>query len=140
MAAGGERNVETIRRLFAAVEARDAVPMFEIYDPDVVIDEAPALPYGGSYRGHAGMLRHGLGCMAAWDHLQAGDDRRLEAEFLGDGERVLVRWRLKAHAGDRSLDHPMVGDYLLRDGKVVASRMHAFDSAAVAAFLAAAGA
>lgn len=41
-------NVEVIRRLFHAVEARDIEPMYEIYSPEVVIREAASLPYGAT--------------------------------------------------------------------------------------------
>jgi hypothetical protein len=33
-------NVDVIRRLFRAVEERDVEPMFDIYDPEVVVWEA----------------------------------------------------------------------------------------------------
>ena len=129
-------NVEIVRRLFRAVEARDVGPMYEIYDPAVEIDEAPSLPYGGRFHGHRGVVEHGLRYMAAWDHLQTDEDRDLEADFVGAGDRVLVRWRQKAHAPGCALDVPVVSEYVLRDGRVVASRMHTFDSAALADFLA----
>jgi ketosteroid isomerase-like protein len=131
-----DRNVETVKRLFRAVEERDVEPMYEIYDREVEIDEAPSLPYGGRYHGHDGMVEHGLRYMAAWDHLQTDEDRDMEPEFVGAGDRVLVRWRQKAHAAQGSLNHSVVSEYLLRDGKVVETRMHTFDSAAVARVLA----
>ena len=112
-----ERNVETVMRLFRAVEKRDFEPMYEIYDTAVEVNEAHCLPYGGSYRGHEGIVEHGLRYVAAWDHLQTADDRRLGAEFVGLGDRVLVRWRQKAHAGGHSIDHPVVSDYLLGTGR-----------------------
>ena len=134
-----ESNVETVKRLFRAVEERDVEPMYEIYDPQVEVNEASSLPYGGQFRGHEGIVEHGLRYMAAWDHLQTDEDRNLEAEFVGSGDRVLVRWRQKANAAENSsLNIPVVSEYRLRDGKVVESRMHTFDSALIAAFLASA--
>jgi uncharacterized protein len=131
-----DENVEIIKRLFNAVEERDIEPMWEIYDPDVEINEAPSLPYGGYFRGHEGVARHGAGYVMAWDALQTEDDRNLEAEFIGAGDRVLVRWQQKAHARDgHALCVPVVSEYALRDGRVVESRMHTFDSAEIASFL-----
>jgi len=63
-------NVDVVRRLFQAVEARDIEPMYELYDGDVIVREAPSLPYGGEYRGHDGILQHGMGYVQAWDPLQ----------------------------------------------------------------------
>jgi ketosteroid isomerase-like protein len=132
-----ESNVETVKRLFRAVEERDVEPMYEIYYRQVEVNEASSLPYGGQFRGHEGIVEHGLRYMAAWDHLQTDEDRDLEAEFVGSRDRVLVRWRQKAHAAkNSSLNIPVVSEYRLRDGKVVESRMHTFDSALIAAFLA----
>jgi ketosteroid isomerase-like protein len=37
-------NVEVVRRLFRAVEERDIEPMYDIYAPDVVVQEASSLP------------------------------------------------------------------------------------------------
>jgi ketosteroid isomerase-like protein len=131
-----DENVKIVKRLFRAVEERDVEPMYEIYDQAVEVNEAPSLPYGGQFRGHEGVVEHGLRYLAAWDHLQTDDDRDLGAEFVGAGDRVLVRWRQKAHAPDGALDHPVVSEYRLREGKVVESRVHTFDSAALADFLA----
>lgn len=131
-------NVEIIKRLFRAVEERDIEPMWGIYDSAVEINEAPSLPYGGRFRGFEGVMEHGLGYVAAWEHLQTDEDRDLEAEFIDAGDCVLVRWRQKAHAIDgQALSVPVVSEYVLRDGKVIESRMHTFDSQALARFLAA---
>ncbi len=130
-------NIETVKRLFRAVEQRDIEPMWEIYDPAVEINEAPSLPYGGHFHGFEGVMEHGLGYLAAWEDLQTDEDRDLEAEFIGAGDRVLVRWRQKAHTTEgQALSVPVVSDYLLRGGKVIESRMHPFDSQALAGFLA----
>jgi len=129
-------SVEIIQRLFRAVEERDIEPMFEIYDPEVVIREAQSLPYGGEYRGHKGVVEHGLGYVKAWDPVQSDEDREMEAEFISAGDRVFVRWRQKAHAGDGSrLDLPAISMYRLREGRVVESAMHHLDTAALVDFL-----
>jgi ketosteroid isomerase-like protein len=140
MAGRAEDNVDVVRRLFQAVERRDLEAMWQLYDPEVRIHEAASLPYGGSFEGFEGVADHGLGYVVAWDHLQTEDDRDLEAEFFAVGERVLVRWRQKAHGADGSaLSVPVISEYQLRDRRVIESRMHSFDSAKLAAFLAAQG-
>jgi ketosteroid isomerase-like protein len=129
-------NVDVIRRLFHAVEARDIEPMYEIYSPDVVIREAPSLPYGGEYAGHAGMLEHGRGYLETWDHMQDDDDRRLDADFADAGDRVFVCWRQRAHGRDGTkVDLPVVSVYELQGSRVVRSTMHHLDTAALREFL-----
>jgi ketosteroid isomerase-like protein len=129
-------NVEVVRRLFQAVEARDITPMYEIYSPEVVIREAGSLPYGGEHVGHAGMLDHGLGFVETWDHLQDDEDRRLDAEFVDAGDRVFVSWRHRAHGRDGSkIDLPVVAVYEVREQRVVQATMHHLDTAALLDFL-----
>jgi hypothetical protein len=129
-------NVEVIRRLFHAVEARDIEPMYEIYSPEVVVREAPSLPYGGEYTGHAGILEHGIGYLETWDHLQNDEDRRMDPEFADAGERVFVCWHQRAHGRDDTpLDLPVVSIYDLQNRRVVRSTMHHLDTAALLTFL-----
>jgi uncharacterized protein len=130
------KNVEVIRRLFRAVEARDIEPMYQIYSTDVVVREAPSLPYGGEYAGHAGILEHGMGYVEAWDHLQDDEDRRMDAEFVDAGERVFVCWHQRAHGRDGTrLDLPVVSVYDLHGGQVVRSTMYHLDTATLLTFL-----
>jgi ketosteroid isomerase-like protein len=127
-----------VRRLFEAVEAREVEPMYGLYASDVVIYEAPSLPWGGEFRGHHGVLRHGLGYVRTWAPLQTAADRRLDPEFAAEGDRVVVTWRQRAHGRDGwQLDLPAVSAYALACGRIVDARMHHFDTAAILAFLAA---
>ena len=126
-----------LRSLFAAVEARDASPLAALYSPEVLIHEAPSLPYGGDFRGLEGMIRHASLFTQTWDRLQLPADRRMDPDFVARGDQVLVSWRLRAHGSDRVLDIPMVSHYRLTDARIVESRMLAFDTAAILEFLAA---
>jgi ketosteroid isomerase-like protein len=129
-------NVEIVRRLFQTVEERDLETMLELYDPKVVIRESPSLPYGGEYHGHEGVVEHGLGYLGTWDPVQRAGDETLEPEFLDGGDRVFVRWRQKATApSGEHVDFPAVSEYRLRDGKIVGSSMHQFDTEAIRRFL-----
>jgi uncharacterized protein len=124
-------------QLFAAVEERDGAAVLDAYATDVVIREAPSLPYGGIYHGHDGALRHALAYAATWDHLQSTEDRKLQPQIRGYDDRVVVTWRQKATVGDgRHLDVPVVDLIGLRDGKVASLEMFQQDTAAVLGFLA----
>jgi ketosteroid isomerase-like protein len=60
----------------------------------------------------------------------------LDPELFGAGDWVFVRWRQRAHADDgMALDLPVISAYRLRDGRVVESIMHHFDTAALVGFL-----
>ena len=129
-------NAELVRDLFDAVRRRDVDAVFSLYDPEVVIREAPSLPYGGEYRGHEGALAHGLGYLEAWDALQTEEDKDLEPDIAAAGDQVYVRWRQKAHRSDgEPLDLPCISVYELRAGRIVTSAMHHLDTAAILEFL-----
>ena len=102
-------NVETVRRLFEAVEARDLPSYLAVYDPAVVIREASFLPYGGTYHGHEGAKEHGTGFASVWGEFQPADEKRLDPVFLDAGDRVVVLFRLKGLAAEsgRKLDVPV---------------------------------
>src|SRR5258708_27004881 len=122
--AAAAADAEVVRRLFAAVEERDGQTVLDAYATDVVIREAPSLPYGAVYHGHDGALRHALAYTATWDHQQSAEDRKLQPQIRGYDDRVVVTWRQKATAGDgRHLDVPVVDLIGLRDGKVASLQM-----------------
>lgn len=129
-------NRDIVRTLFGAVAARDLGPMFEIYDPDIVIREAASLPYGGEYHGHQGMLDHGMGFARTWDPFQGPAERSLDPEFFGTGDHVFVLWRQRARsAGGSRIDLPATSVYRLREGRILTSTMHHHDTAALLSFL-----
>ena len=130
-------NVETTRRLFKAVEARDVAGVLAAYDPEIVIRDAASLPYGGIYHGLEGAKQHIEGAAQTWNPLKSADERKMDAIFLDAGEYVVVLWRLKgleANSG-RKLDLPTVSVYKMRDSKIVESQMFYSDTAAIVQFL-----
>jgi uncharacterized protein len=99
----------TVRKLFEAVARRDAGAYFGAFHPDILISEAPSLPYGGEYSGLEGVLRHAERFRATWDRYQSEDSRELEPEFLAIANRVIVLWRLRARAANgEGIDLPVV--------------------------------
>jgi ketosteroid isomerase-like protein len=129
-------NVETVRRLFRAVEERNLAAALEAYDPEIVIHEADSLPYGGDHRGLKGAKRHAYGFWRTWNFLQSPQEKKLGATFLDAGDRVVALFRHKAHAADgKRVDLPVVGVYEVRGGKVVEARMFHFDTVEISEFL-----
>lgn len=129
-------NVETVRRLFRAVEERDLEGLLDSYDPDIVIHEADSLPYGGDHRGLKGARRHAYGFWHTWRFLQSSGERELGATFLDGGDCVVALFRHRAHSADgKRVDLPVVGVYEVRGGRVVEARMFHFDTAEISEFL-----
>ena len=129
-------NVETVRRLFQAVEKRDLAGILEAYDPDIVIHEADSLPYGGDHCGLKGAKRHAHGFWRTWRFLQSPDEVQLGAAFLDGGDRVVALFRHRAHSADgKKVDLPVVGVYEVRGGRVIEARMFHFDTVEISEFL-----
>jgi ketosteroid isomerase-like protein len=104
--------------------------LLDCYTEDVEINESPALPYGGVYRGHDGVRRHAAAFMQVWARLQPVRGAEMDPKFADlDDDTVVAVFRHRAVAprtGAR-LDTPQVGVYELRDGRVCRSRMFHFD-------------
>jgi ketosteroid isomerase-like protein len=129
-------NMETVRRLFQAVEERDLAGVLDAYDPEIVIHEADSLPYGGNHRGLQGAKRHAYGFWRTWRFLQSPEEMKLRATFLKGGDRVVALFRHRAHSADgEKVDLPVVGVYEVRGGRVVEARMFHFDTAEISRFL-----
>jgi uncharacterized protein len=128
---------EIVRRLFAAVEARDGDAVVACYADDVEIHEAESLPYGGVYGGRDGARRHWEAVSSAWRPFKRGLARGLDPTFIeGDSDTIAVHFRARGiDASGLRFDAPEVGLYTVRDGAIVRSRMFHADTAAVTSFL-----
>jgi len=130
-------NKRAVQALFEAVDRRDREGVRAAYDENIVIHEAPSLPYGGDYHGLEGALRHGQGFRAAWDPFQPHQARGLDPRIIADGDHGVVLWRHKvenAETGD-SVELPAVSVYRIENAKIADSRMFHFDTAALLRFL-----
>ena len=138
-----QQNLEAVKRLFEAVNRRDQAGLLEAYHPEIVIHEAPSLPYGGDYHGHEGAIGHVNGFYRTWDAFKPRELSESAMQehpyiFLETTEDyVVVLWRATAVApgSGRKIDLPEVGVYKVRDGKVVESWMFLQDTVAILEFL-----
>lgn len=100
------------------------------FDPDVVMHQAAALPYGGTWHGHDGMTRFFLAMSETWETFEIGDQ-----EFLATGETAVVRTQVhaRARATGRELAFPVLQTITVRDGRIAEVRPFYWDTAAIAA-------
>lgn len=76
--------LEVVKSIYAAFGRRDAPAVFALFSPTVEIVQSPALPWGGTYRGHDG-ARQFFGKLTA--HINS----TVEVErFLRAGEQIVV--------------------------------------------------
>jgi len=140
------QQVETVKRLFEAVDRHDQAAMLEAYHPEVVIHEAPSLPYGGDYHGHVGALQHVNGFYRTWEALKPGLAGKPPAEvqqematvFLETSQEYVVVFginRAVIPQSGRKLAVPEAFVFKMRDGKVAESWMLNQDTVAILEFL-----
>ncbi|MET4926061.1 nuclear transport factor 2 family protein [Streptomyces sp. PSRA5] len=102
------------------------------FSPDVVLRQAEALPYGGTWRGHDGMERFFRSMSGVWESFDM-----VEQEFLATGAHggpavVLTRVRARARATGRELAFPILQTVTVTDGRIAEVRPFYWDTGAVA--------
>ncbi|MEU6766075.1 nuclear transport factor 2 family protein [Streptomyces sp. NPDC046853] len=100
------------------------------FAPDVVLHQARALPYGGTWRGHDGMTRFFLAMSETWETFEIG-----KQEFLATGGTAVVhsQVRARARATGRELAFPILQTITVRDGRISQVRPFYWDTAAIVA-------
>lgn len=141
-----QQQVETVKRLFDAVDRHDQAAMLEAYHPEVVVHEAPSLPYGGDYHGHEGALQHVNGFYRTWEALKPGLAGKPAEEvqqenstvFLETAQEYVVVFGINKAVepqSGRKLAVPEAFVFKMRDGKVAESWMLNQDTVAILEFL-----
>lgn len=111
--------LDVVARLFRAVEASDAAGYFDrTYHRNIVIHEAPSLPYGGVYQGLDGAAEHTLAFMGTWAPHDGPGEESMDAVIDAVPGHAHVRWTMRV-AGH---GFPFLSHYGFRDGLIVKSR------------------
>ena len=113
-------NIEIIKELYAAFAAGDVDRILKLCDPDCVVIQDDALPWGGRYEGLDGVATFGL-ALGGTVHSVVTSDGMFEA-----GDRVIQfgRSRGTVLANGAEFDMPEVHVWTLRNGKVTAAEFY----------------
>ena len=119
-------NIEIIRELYAAFEAQGLDRVQELCDPDCVVVQDDALPWGGVHQGFGGIAAFGA-ALAGTIYSVVTADALFEA-----GDRVIKfgRSRGKVLANGAEFDMPAVHVWTICDGRVTAAEFY-IDTAAM---------
>ena len=130
-----DNNIQTMLRIFEAVEERDDKSMLNLCQQDVEFCWPRSLPYGGDLRG---LDRSGPTWGETWIPLQPTEaERQMHPRVVAASENeVVVLWcqRGITSSGER-FEGEVLGLYRLRDGKLARAQMFYFDTQAVLDFL-----
>ena len=124
-------NIDVVRHVYEAMAARDLEALFGLLDPEVVVTQDPALPWGGRHQGHDGFAQFGGILTSTISSVVTH-----EALFVADGDVIQVgRTRGTVNANGASFDIPEVHRWVVRGGKVVTAHF-AIDTGAMLSALA----
>jgi hypothetical protein len=122
----GQAEIEVVRAIYAAMGGGDFGRLFELLDPECVVTQDPALPWGGRHAGHDGFATFGLALRGAIDSAVTTD-----AVFAADDEVIQCgRTKGTVVATGAPFDIPEVHRWRIVDGKAVAAHF-AIDTAAM---------
>ncbi|MET8774110.1 nuclear transport factor 2 family protein [Nocardia sp. NPDC004654] len=96
---------------------------------DVVLYQAEGMPYGGIWRGHAGLERFFATMAAVWETFEL-----VEQQFLATGETAVVHTevRARARATGRELRFPILQTLRVEDGRIAEIRPFYWDTKEIA--------
>src|SRR5437879_3881843 len=112
-----ERDVELMRRVAEALNARDVDALVTFCDPSIELDSVFAAVGGAVYHGHDGLREYFQDLQGAW-----GDDIRVEPEVLFDlGEHTLGYSVLhgRGRQSGAEVAMPLASVFRWRDGLLV---------------------
>ena len=118
--AAGTGTRELIQRMYAAAGSGDLAILREILAEDVVIEAAPFVPYGGTYRG----FDEFVGCFAKASELIDFTGLQLDG-ITAEDEHAYGRVRVPFVNGSGEAN--ILEEWTVRDGHVVAGRVFYFD-------------
>jgi uncharacterized protein len=128
-----DENVSVVLECFAAVEHRDEQRQRQVFHPDVEFHWPPGLL--DSRRAEDGERSS---FEEVWDPLQPTDqERSMDPRVVAAGDdEVVVLWQQRGlDAAGTAFECPVLGLYLVRDGKLAQAQMFYFDTIATAEFL-----
>jgi ketosteroid isomerase-like protein len=110
-----QENVEVVRAVFDAWNARDMEALRELYHPDAILWMPEGWPEPGPYVGREAVMRQLQQMREAWD----ADVSEPISDFIDAGDRVVVRfiWRGAGHGPESSMEVTSIS--MLRKGKIV---------------------
>ena len=128
---------DVVQGLYEALSKGDVPGVLARLDPDVIVDEPPALPYGGVHRGRDVFVHSILGAMMGYANVEITEFAVFESEA---GVVGTLTGTLTAHSNGEKFPltmvelHDVVGDTTRKID------VYTKDPAALAAFYARAGA
>jgi ketosteroid isomerase-like protein len=120
-----QANVAIVESAYVALDKGDWDFFYSLFADDVVMHEAPSLPYGGTYYGVEGLKRGIETMFAAWDNMTY----KVE-QITAGGDLVFVYMHISASSPrtGKTFGFPVAELWRFRDGKVTEFRPFYWDT------------
>ena len=125
-----ETSEERMARVMAIIRSGDEARLTELCDPNICVEQAAALPYGGVYRGVAGLRKMLKGLREAWTDMNASLEHVL-GDASGDHLLTIQHLRARSSKTGRPVDMTVAELFSFRDGRLISIHPHYFDTKAV---------
>lgn len=121
-----ESCVDVVKRIYETGGKGDVAGMMSLLDPDIVIYEADALPYGGVHRGHAGM-----GALFQKLNEVVEGFRVIPEQYFVSGNDVAARIRVigRGRVTGQAIDMAVMEVWTIKDGRATSIRPFYWDTA-----------
>lgn len=136
--ATGRTAGDVVRALYEALRNGDVPEVLAQLDPDVIVDEPPALPYGGVHRGRDVFVQSVLGAMMGYARVEITKFAVFESSEAG--VVGTLTGTLTAHSDGETFPLTMVELHEVVGGAIRKIDVYTKDPASLAAFFARAGA
>ena len=125
-----DRTRSIVKQFYDYSLRADLEGVAKVLQPDVVIYEAPSLPYGGAHIGRAEVLE-----LLAQLYSRIDLDAVVIGDVLVNSERAAAFLEIGLESGDSASNQkmPVVETFVIRDGLIAEIRPYYFDTAALAA-------
>jgi uncharacterized protein len=124
---------DVVRELYKSLSVGDVPGVIARLDPDVIVDEPPALPYGGVHHGRDVFIQSILGAMMGYANVEITDFAVYESEAGVVGR---LSGTLTAHSSGETFPLTMIELHEVVGETIRKIDVYTKDPAALAAFYA----
>jgi len=121
-----ESSVDIIRKIYELGAKGEMGGMMSLLDPEIIVHEANGLPYGGEYRGLAGMGQ----LMQKLNEVVEGFSAKAEQFFVsGDDVAALLRVKGRGRLTGLAIDMAVMEVWTVKNGRATSIRPFYWDTA-----------
>lgn len=124
------KSSERIARVMAALMSGDPARMEELIHPEIVLEQAASLPYGGIYTGYAGLRELGERLLATWSDFRATTESVI-GDPSGDHFVLIQRVSGRSRRSGRPFEISILELFSFREGRLAEIRPHYWDTNAL---------